>query len=325
MIERINVCVANKFYVLCDRRDELCKSLAAQGFEDIFFYEELEYSFAGSEDELELSKKIRIELARRMAWRDCLLNGKTIALPGESAKPPFDGNWLDVLLQERKKMLYEAGEVERANSLSVLDLDPCRVRREEWEGLSYENARHMAIDVREHRLLLRDKIAQSGLVNVLEVSDEPESIRNYIADQLLSGLEGFNFKRVKKSDKSRVSVVRKISQDLELRFCVSDFRWSFSKFGWRGFGPSQEWDCTPNGLELSLGLHVRSERTKRFGDVPDVVIPLQHLAPFRVHGHYRNAAHIAVAVGGWMALYRMIANNIDDLCVACWKQSQCNV
>jgi len=304
-------CISKKLLPLFDKYNWFSDQLLKEGYEDIFYYNKHLESFAQSEDELTLTRRITFELAKKDFWDDCILSGKA-GNPAECTEA-YEKGWLHTLLQEHREDLRREGQLDKALKISVLDLDPCRVREQQWAREAHENWCFIEIEMKNRALNFREKYWIEAMINI---ADEPAIIQTYITDQLISALGDTNFKRINPRNKNKVTISKKLSSDVELRFCVESARWSFSEFSRSWIGPDQIPTQTPNCLHLTLGLHVRGAGG-RFKDAPHMLIPFERFAPFPVYGCYRNAAHIAGAIAGWMALYRMVAKEIESAAISC--------
>ncbi len=305
----------NHLLRLFDKRDVYIKNLLEQGFDDVFYIDRYYDSFARTEDELLLSKKIRSEITSRYFWDECIASSRS-SMVGVSL-PPYHGNWLDQLAEQQKNLLLPGGELTQAENFSNSDLDPCALRRKTIGEWRYAN-----IDLINNILLRRDELATTGIIPIVAVADEVTAIGNYIAECVIFSFSDISFKRIKPKDPQKIIFAKRLNDDLELRFEVSSKKWSFSQFQTGYYGSAQDAYSQPNWFRLSLGLHSRSMQTKLFHDVPEVVIPFTHLIPFPRMEKYRNAAHIAVAIAGWISLYRMVATDVEQACLKCWLNNK---
>ncbi len=312
--------MARSLMPLFDRYGEYSRRLVKFGFDDALLFDDYLDSFATSKEELALSRKIRAELARRSCWADCFLGARNQALAAAASPAPFDGNWFDRLFEARRQDLRASGEYQAADRVRPCDLDPCRVRERAWAEESELNRRYLIDEFPALQLKRREEEALVlHLVPRLAPANEPPAIMDFVEQCLLAGLRDRSWRRIKRSDGQSVFIARRLSDDLELRFAVSDSEWHFDSAN--DEAPGGE-GTPPNCLDLSLGLHARSGRIRRFGGIPRADIPFTRLVPFCDQGKYRNATHIAVAIAGWMALYRFVSREIDDAALACWRSAR---
>ena len=315
-------CLAARLLPLCDNYDEYSKRLCSLGFNDFMLEVSHLESFAETPAELELSRCVRLERIRRQFWGD---RQNSIGEFSRSLPPaPFDGKWLDQLIETRKIEASSglSSDVEGFMSQIENDIDPCWRKSQQWAVESFENWRYLNIGLTEEKLKIRDRIVESGGISISEVQDNPGAIKDYIAERMLSELMDPTFKRVDKSHKQRVTLSKKISTHLELRICITAFDCSFSQFSYMRIGRNgEEWYAGPNAIHISLWLKTKTRKSGNEIDVTphSVAIPFQYLAPLGVYGHYRNSAHLAVAIGGWAALYRLVKGDIEFACISCFE------
>lgn len=313
-----SACVALALFRWFERYPEYAKALIEAGFDDCMIDERHIESFAETEEELALHRRMEAEFAQRSFYDECLLSGPDVF--GYDRPDPYEGSWLDKLYDETVAELRAKGDMKRADELRLPHLDPCYVRSDAWWIANSRNWRYRSITLVDQRLQRRDEIAALGVVAVPPVEDEPEAVKDFVAACMLTELRDSGWKRIKRGDKKRVILAKRLNGDQELRFELEDLYglWSFSQFHPRWIGPDKECYFPPNFVDPSLGLHVRS-LTGRFSDRAKVKIPFFYLVE-RPRGVYRNPAHLAVAIGAWIALYRMVAADVEAVCVACRAQ-----
>jgi hypothetical protein len=315
-------CLAVQLLPLCDNYEEYSKRLCSLGFNDFMLEVNHLESFAESSADVELSRRVRLEWIRRQFWGDCQ---NSIGEFSRSPPPdPFDGKWLDQLIEARKSETCSdsSSGVEGINSQIENAIDPCWRRSQQWAAEKFENWRYQNIGLTEEKLKIRDRIVESGVISAPEVRDDPNAIKDYIAEKMLSELIDASFKRVDKAQKQRVTLSKKISAHLELRICVTAVDCSFSQFSYMRIGRNgEEWYADPNAIHISLWLKIKKRKSGNEKAVTphSVAIPFQYLAPLGVYGHYRNSAHLAVAIGGWAALYRFVSDDIERACIGCFE------
>jgi hypothetical protein len=323
--------MARSLMPLFDRYGEYSRRLVKLGFDDALFFDDYLDSFAVSREELALSRKIRAELARRSCWSDCFLGARNQAIAAAASPAPFDGNWLDRMLDARRQDLRASGEYEAAERIRAGDLDPCRIRERAWAMECEANRRYLDLDFAALQLRRREEEALVlHLVPRVAPANEAPAIMDFVEQCLLAGLRDRSWRRIKRSDGQCVFLAKRLSDDLELRFVVSGSEWNFGAGGKARFGNCAGGEAQaggidlqpPNCLDLSLGLHARSGRIRRFGGIPRADIPFTRLVPFCDQGKYRNATHLAVAIAGWTALYRFVSREIEDAALACWRAAR---
>jgi hypothetical protein len=314
--------MATALMPLFDRYPEFSQRLARLGFDDALFFDSYLDSFAQTNAELALSRKIRAEIACRACWSDCFLVARTSPTLVLQRPAPFDGNWLDQMLGEKRRMLRASGDAEMAERLTLTDLDPCRLRERAWASENHANSHYLTIEFPALQLRRREEEALgSRLVPSRMPVDHAAAIMDFVEECLLLCLRDRSYRRIKRSDSEQVIVCKRLTDDVELRFVVHDNAWSFSRFP----ASTVEGRLAPfqaNCLDLSLGLHLRSGRIRRFGGIPRAEIPFTRLAPFCDQGKYRNATHIAIAIAGWISLYRMVAKEVEEAALACWRAAR---
>lgn len=290
--------VMDRLLGLFDQRETYIQRLIALGFDD--FVPRIKHfeSFAKSSEELSLSREIRKESDKRSLWKGSMRSAGWFF--DQEPRPPYERDRLEQLVVER-------------GVKSVMYLDPCYQRIEQWAGLNYQNWRYLSIELRDRQLRRRTEMVEAGVVAKAEVADDSTCIRDFVATRMLRLLDDPKFVRIKKNDKRYVVLAKRLNEFMELRLMADCYRASFSVFPSGFCGPDKELDSAPNSVELGLVIHRRSDKKDRMS--AEFVIEFTNLVPLRKYGAYREAAHLAVAIGGPISLYNMVKDEVECACI----------
>lgn len=314
------ICIATKLLPLFDNVWEYVERLVAKGLNDFLIRLQHMESFAQSDEELELSRRIQVESRKRQFWWTCLSSSSMSWIGINSNPAPHQGNWLDQLTEKHRQQLQDSGDLKAADALRYPDLDPCESRESKWFIATFENWCYTRITLQNRVLERRMAYCKEIEHEILPVADDSDSIRAWVAEHFMAGLGDPSYRRIKPQDTKRVILAKRIAKDLELRFVLNDLNWSFSDFPRMTIGPEHIWHTFPNYVDLALNLHGISPSSTRITDKPLVTIPFFYLLELGSNGHYTNYQHLAYWIGLVTSLYRMVATEIELACLSCLQE-----
>ncbi len=304
---------------LCDRyytyNDDLCRA----GYRAYRLWHDYHESFAESEEELELHRKITVEFAKyRLCRFHVVPRHESERDPWDGFRSPYDSSWLERL----KRDVFGAEYPDAPVILATADgrsIDACLGREKQLRltCLSEWNARFRV--ARERQLEAQEQECPTlGCAGIDAEGSDSVSVAKGVCRYMESLLGPLGFK-LARSSKASTEFVKPIVSGYSIGISVSARDWSLGIRSRDIDEDGTRWPV-PNCLDFDLWLFEGKRCRPEFA----IPIPLRHVSAFGIDDSFStffSARHIEAGLAGAVFALSLLLESLEGAITAALREN----